>query len=267
MRGCPGFHRLVALPVLFVLLFAGAINASGAVRQFDTRYYTIIYDETGEYTAGEIAKFCDEIYENLMAEYDSFTDDPRVVCIVNDAVDMANGYAIYYQNTITIYATNADFELRGQTNWLKNVFVHEMAHMIALKKAAKGPVNFISLGGAKYNDNPDMSIDIALYHLSQPAWFSEGCAQFGAHSFGSDSWDSHRDMLLRAAWLNGNILSIDDMSVLPGKTSLDAELVYNQGYDLVRYISETYGREKVRALNNSLTVYDFNGTIKDVTSA
>lgn len=249
---------------LAVFLLALASGASGAVQQVETKYFTIVYDENGEYTAGEIAKFCDEIYENLMSRYDSFTDDPRVLCVVNDAMDLANGFAIYFQNTITIYATNMDYELRGQTNWLRNVFVHEMTHMIALKKAAKGPVNFISLGGGKYNDNPDLEVDVAWYHLSQPGWFSEGTAQVGAESFGSEHWDSHRAMLLRSAWFEDKLLTIGEMSSLAGKGSFDAEMLYNQGYSMVRFIKETYGYDRVVDMNNTSGFFDFNPTIKRV---
>ena len=226
-----------------ILLAAALIGCFGvdtamAINQIETKYFTIIYDENGEYTAGEIAKFCDDIYEKLMAQYDSFTDDPQVTCIVNDAVDLANGYALYFQNTITIFATNMDYELRGQSSWLRNVFVHEMTHMITLKRAAKGPVNFVALGGGKYNDNPDLSVDVAFYHLSQPAWFSEGVAQLGAETFGSETWDTHRDMLLRTAWYENSLLTREEMEVLEGKTQIGAEEVYNQGYSLVKYIRE-----------------------------
>jgi len=246
-----------------ILLFLTPYNAL-ALNQINTKYYTIVYDENGEYTAGEIAKFCDEIYEQLMVRYDSFTDDPRVICIVNDAIDMANGFAQYYQNTITIFATNMDFELRGQSNWLKNVFVHEMTHLIALKKASKGPINFVGLNIGKYNDNPDMSVSVALYHLSQPAWFSEGTAQVGAESYGSEQWDTHRDMLLRTAWYEESLLTIDEMSVLSGKNGMDAEMVYNQGYSLVKYIKEKYGYDKVMQLNNECGIFDFDPTIKKI---
>ena len=225
--------KQIITALCFVLMFVITPLSAVAVQQLDTTYFTIIYEESGEYTAGEIAKFCDEVYEKLMARYNSFTDDPRVLCIVNDAVDLSTGYAVYFQNTITIYATNMDFELRGQTNWLKNVFVHEMTHMIALKKAAKGPVNFISIGGGKYNDNPDVNVDIVLYHLSQPGWFYEGSAQLGAESFGSEHWDTHRDMLLRSAWMENSLLTLDEMSSLSGKKAVDAEMVYNQGYSIL----------------------------------
>lgn len=250
--------------MLFILLFVVTSHSAIAVEQLQTKYFTIIYDEGGEFTAGEISKFCDDVYEKLMALYNSFTDDPRVLCIVNDAVDLATGYAIYFQNTITVYATNMDFELRGQTNWLKNVFVHEMTHMIALKKAAKGPVNFVSLGVGKYNDNPDLNVDVLFYHLSQPAWFTEGTAQVGAESFGSEHRDTHREMLLRSAWLENSLLSFEEMSTLLGKKSISGEMVYNQGYSMVRYIKEKYSYDKIIELNNTSGYFDFNPTIKRI---
>ncbi len=250
---------------LFVLagMFCG-VGRAHAVSQIQTRYYTIVYEPSGEYVAGEIARFCDDIYEKLMSRYKAFNGDPRVTCIVTDEADFANGYAQYFQNTITIYATTMDFELRGQSNWLRNVFVHEMTHMIALKQAAKGPINFIMLGAGKYDENPDFDISLALYHLSQPAWFSEGTAQVGAESFGAERWDTHRDMLLRSAWYDSSLLDLDDMSVLSGKKGMDAELVYNQGYSLSRYIKETYGYDKLVRLNNVWTWTDFNTTVEKV---
>ncbi len=250
------------LAILF--MWVAVPQSAAAVNQIETNYYTILYDEDGEYTAGVIAGFCDEIYEKIMARYQAFSDDPRVMCIVNDAVDLANGYAIHYENSITIYATNMDFELRGQSNWLRNVFVHEMTHLISLKKAAKGPVNYISIGGGQYNENPDTEADILLHHLSMPAWFYEGSAQLGAETFGSETWDSHRDMLLRSSWLDGSLLSLDEMAGLPGKKTIDGEMVYNQGYALVRFIREKYGYEKIVEMNNECAYYNFNSTIKRV---
>ncbi|MFC1574340.1 hypothetical protein ACFL30_04075, partial [Candidatus Latescibacterota bacterium] len=251
---------LVAIVCAF-FVFPQIVNALNSI---NTKYYTIIYDHNGEYTAGEIAKFCDDVYEKLAATYNAFADNPRVTCLVNDAVDLANGYAIYYQNTITIYATNMDFELRGQSNWLRNVFVHEMTHMISLQKAARGPINYLFIGGGKYNDNPDLSVNIALHHLSQPAWFSEGSAQVGAVTYGDEQWDTHRDMLLRSAWKEQSLLTFDEMTVLSGKKGMDAELVYNQGFSMVQYIKDRYGYDKVVELNNAAGFFDFNPTVKRV---
>lgn len=247
-----------------ILLVIGlSVNVANAAQQIETRYFSILYDESGEFTAGEISKFCDDVYENLMSQFDAFDDNPRVVCIVNDAVDLANGYAIYFQNTITIYATSMDYELRGQSNWLRNVFVHEMTHMVALKKASKGPINYLNISGGKYNENPDLSVNAYLYHLSQPNWFSEGVAQLGAETYGSDRWDTHRDMLIRAAWKEDALLSFDEMAVLSGRTGMESEMVYNQGYALLRYMRDTYGYDTIVDINNTGALFDFKPLIKE----
>ena len=124
-----GFIRTLLFIASAACIIASAPGPADAVSQIQTRYYTIVYEPGGEYIAGEIAHFCDEIYEKLLARYRSFNGDPRVTCIVTDDADFANGFAQYFQNTITIYATSMDFELRGQSNWLRNVFVHEMTHI------------------------------------------------------------------------------------------------------------------------------------------
>ncbi|MFA6471656.1 MAG: hypothetical protein WCU00_06405 [Candidatus Latescibacterota bacterium] len=250
--------------LLAIAFFLVSPYRAAAANQINTKYYTIVYEDECSFTAGEIAKFCDEIYEKLMARYHSFNSDPRVTCIVTDEADYANGYAMYFQNTITIYATSMDFELRGQSNWLRNVFVHEMTHMIALKKASKGPINFVLLNAAKYNKNPDFDISLALYHLSQPLWFVEGSAQVGAESYGDECWDTHREMVLRSAWYENSLLSLDDMTVLSGKDGMNAEMVYNQGYSMVRYLKDKYGYEKVVKLNNTKNIMDFNPVMEKV---
>lgn len=257
-------RTFLLIAAIAAFIAAASYRSSEAVSQIQTRYYTIVYEPGGEYIAGEIAHFCDEIYEKLLARYRSFNGDPRVTCIVTDDADFANGYAQYFQNTITIYATSMDFELRGQSNWLRNVFVHEMTHMIALKKAAMGPVNFMLLGAGKYDENPDFDMTLILSHLSQPAWFSEGTAQTGAETYGADRWDTHRDMLLRTAWNEGSLLSYERMSTLDGMKGMDAEMVYNQGYSLVRYIKDKYGYDALVRLNNTRTLTDFDPTIERV---
>ncbi|MDP2983906.1 MAG: hypothetical protein Q8O92_11315 [Candidatus Latescibacter sp.] len=263
-----GFKFYLVVVFLMIILFCfGFARQAAAVNQIDTKYYTIVYEDECAFTAGEIAKFCDDIYEKLMARYHAFNSNPRVTCIVTDEADYANGYALYFQNTITIYATSMDFELRGQSNWLRNVFVHEMTHMIALQKAAKGPVNFVLLNAGKFNQNPDFDITLALYHLSQPLWFVEGSAQAGAESYGAERWDTHREMLLRSAWYENSLLSLDEMTVLSGKDGMNSEMVYNQGYSLVRFLKDKYGYDKVVKLNNTKNIMDFDPVMEKVLGA
>ena len=57
---------------------------------------------------------------------------------MRDTDDYANGAAYYYQNTIELWATSLDFELRGTSEWLSNVLTHELTHILSLRTAREG---------------------------------------------------------------------------------------------------------------------------------
>ena len=57
--------------------------------------------------------------------------------------------------------------------------------------------------------------------------------------------------------MENNLLTLDEMAVLTGKTGDESEMVYNQGYSLVRYIKDTYGYAKVTEINNTCGIFQF----------
>ncbi|MCX6137074.1 MAG: biopolymer transporter Tol, partial [Ignavibacteriales bacterium] len=88
-----------------------------------------------------------------------------------------------------------------------------------------------------------------------PSWFAEGTAQYNRPEIGYDSWDTHRDMILRMYALENKMLTWSEMGVF-GKTSLGNESSYNAGFALVKYISETYGKDVVVRIAKSLSSPD-----------
>jgi WD40 repeat protein len=100
-----------------------------------------------------------------------------------------------------------------------------------------------------------------------PAWFAEGVAQYQVPGLGYDTWDSHRDMILRTATLDDKLLSYNEMGVF-GDNTLRNEKSYNHGYAFVRYLGENYGSEVVRQITRnmrSFTRYSIDGAIKKAT--
>ncbi|MDD5089093.1 MAG: hypothetical protein PHI18_09910, partial [bacterium] len=87
---------------------------------------------------------------------------------------------------------------------------------------------------------PNRLVSWPLPSVTVPGWLAEGTAQFQFDGSGYDYWDSHRDMLLRQAVLSNRLLSFEDMGYF-GKTSLESEGVYNQGFSLTKYITERSG--------------------------
>lgn len=230
-------------------------------RVHDSEHFQIYFHQGAERTAREIALIAEEIYQPITSVYD-YKPDSKVRIIVRDHDDYSNGGAYYYDNKILIWATALDFDLRGTHNWLRNVVTHEFTHLIQLGASRKGPrwLPAIYLQWIEYEEEkrPDVLYGypnvLASYPIPGtiiPPWFAEGCSQTQKPDLGYDYWDSHRDMLLRMRVLEGELLSYTEMGYY-GKTSLNAESVYNQGYSLVLYIVHRWGLETLQELSKDM---------------
>ena len=66
-----------------------------------------------EGTARRVAETC-EVFPTLAAAYNYYDDFRTIHVLVLDTSDqLGNGWADYYSNTMAIWATNLDMELRG----------------------------------------------------------------------------------------------------------------------------------------------------------
>ena len=71
-----------------------------------------------------------------------------------------------------------------------------------------------------------------------PLWFTEGLAEFW-----STKWDNQAEMLLRDAVLNGYIVPLSEMDRILGTF-----LMYKEGQNILEYIAQKYGEEKILLL-------------------
>lgn len=242
------------------------LRTSGA-KVIRTRYFNI-YFSIAEKTARHIADFCDDVLSNLMRHYPTFVDRIAPIhVVVDDQADfLGNAYAIYSRNYIHFWTNPIDWEIRGTSDWVRNVFVHELAHIVTLKAAHKGwPFQIGLINTSRANENPDFSFTLGLYHLAVSAGFAEGIAQWEAAQYGDDHWDTHRDMLLRMASLENDLLSLSDMGQLGGKGNFYGEMVYNQGYAMIDYIGDRFGPGAVRQIFEHKPIVNFNSSLKKAT--
>ncbi len=247
------------------LFLAGAAQAQ--IKTIVTDHFRVHYTSGAEGTARRVAETCEEVFPTLAAAYDYYDDFRTIHVIVLDNSDvLGNGWANYYSNTMAIWATSLDFELRGSHDWIKNVVAHELTHIITLNKARKKwPFQFALLTVSRFDSNPDITFQFPLYHLNAPRGWTEGIAQYGAQKFGYDSWDSHRDMLLRMAVLEDDLLSWEEMGTVWDRMGkFYGEFVYNQGYAMMVYIHQQYGAEKVDELTHQIGSMSFEPAIRRV---
>ncbi|OQX96070.1 hypothetical protein B6I21_02155, partial [candidate division KSB1 bacterium 4572_119] len=216
----------------------------------NTDHFQVHYHNGAERTAGLVAKIAEDIYAPVTSLYE-YEPDGKIHFIIRDHDDYSNGAAFYYDNKVEIWASPMDFVLRGTHNWLRNVVTHEFVHMISLgaarKMTRKIPALYVQYMGYEPEKNPYvlygfpnriLSYPIAL--TTVPNWLAEGVAQYQLPPLCYDNWDTHRDMILRTAVLENNMLSFREMGVF-GRNSLGNEKLYNHGVALVKYIANNYG--------------------------
>jgi Tol biopolymer transport system component len=228
----------------------------------ETKHFYVHYHNGAERTANSVADICEEIYGPITSLY-NYEPNDKVSFIVNDESDLSNGATDYYGNRIEIEAASLDFDLRGTHNWLRNVITHEFTHICqvqsSMKFSRKVPSIYLQILDYENERRPDVlyvyPVIIVSYPISGigvPSWYAEGTAQYQRQQMGYDNWDSHRDMILRMRTLGDNLLSWNDMGQFASVTTYKAESIYNQGFALVRYISEKYGEDKLKELSRCM---------------
>jgi Tol biopolymer transport system component len=228
----------------------------------ETKHFFVHFHDGEERTAQVVARVAEDIYGPVTSLY-HHEPDQKVNFVIKDYDDFSNGGAYFFDNKIEIWASALDFDLRGSHNWLRNVVTHEFTHVVQIQTSMKFgrhvPAIYLQWLGYQAERRTDVlygypnvivSYPISGYDL--PSWLAEGIAQFNRKELHYDSWDSHRDMILRMYALDGNMLTWNEMSVF-GKTSLGNESSYNAGFAFVHYIAERYGDDKLEKISRSLT--------------
>jgi len=250
----------VAGLLLLSIPIAGQNHPELEWRILETEHFRVLYHDGLESTAQRAAGIGEAAWDAVTELYDYRPDGP-VRIILKDYDDYANGAAYFYHDAIEIWTSplEHDFEMRGTSDWLRNVITHEFVHIISLGAARKGsqrvPALFAEYFGYKGEENRDDILTGAPNLLSVapvantvvPMWFAEGVAQYQTRTVHHDRWDSHRDMILRTAVLDSTLLSLEDMGVF-GKRGFGNEFVYDHGYGFVRYIADTYGDSALPAI-------------------
>ncbi len=230
-------------------------------RTIETAHFYVDYHQGEERTAQTVAKIAEEIYGPVTSLY-HHQPSQKVSLVLWDTDDYANGATYFYDNKIDIWASSLDFALRGTHNWLRNVITHEFTHDVQMQTAMKFgrrfPAIYLQWLGYEAERRPDVLYGypnvVVSYPVSGiviPAWFAEGVAQYNVPNLDYDTWDTHRDMILRMYVLDNHMLTLDEMGGF-GKTSLGNESTYNAGFAFVHYLAGKYGPEVLLKLSEAM---------------
>jgi WD40 repeat protein len=243
---------------------------------FESEHFVYHYHDGTEQTARMVMKVAEEMYPHVTDLYD-YEPATKTQIVIQDTDDYANGGAYYFENKILLWASPLQFDLRGNHNWIRNVFTHEFSHIVSLGKAMKFPITFPAayiqiLDREKpYKDNIIMEYPkgigaMPVANVVVPMWWAEGVAQYQFAESTGDLWDSHRDMLLRDRALHGTLFSWNEAAYFD-KKGTGNESVYNTGYAFVRYLSHTYGpsvNRRIAETASSARYWSFNRVFRSV---
>jgi hypothetical protein len=210
----------------------------------ETEHFIIYWYPEVEFTARALLKVAEDIYEHD-SKLHNFDVKDKINVVILDTEDYANGFAAHNFNWITLWASHLYYDSRGRVDWIADVFSHELGHIISLKTASVFRENIIGLllGASDSSDLYAFDVGISAFIGTEmlPTWMIEGVAQYNSMTYGADFYDTHREMLVRAAVIDDNLLTMDQMDIIYDKNSLQAEMVYNQGFSMNAFIGESWG--------------------------
>ena len=237
----------------------------------ESDHFLVHFQEGNQESALAISAIAEEIHGPVTSLY-NYTPPEKTSIVLRDREDISNGAAYYFDNKIDIWLPSLDTPFRGTHSWFSNVIMHEYTHIIQLGASMKRnhKIPAIYLQWLSYEDirRPDVLygfpkgiITLPFATVSIPAWFAEGTAQFQREEVYHDFWDTHRDMLLRTRILSETQLGLDEMGFFTSKTSLERELVYNQGFSFTKYLTEKFGESVIADLTRQ-SANQRNGNFK-----
>jgi hypothetical protein len=240
---------ILLAPALAFAAFYG--NQSGINwKSAETEHFLAHYPAEHRERAARATEIAESVYDSIANRYKIKL--PSKVNLVFDNALYSNGEANPVYNMMRISLTNWDFKIRGSHSWMRDVVSHEFSHLASMQHGSKTPFPWIQ--GLQisrtdfYNERQQINLAAYIPFMVQPFWFAEGTAQFESYRMGFDHWDTHRDMLLRTAFLENKVLPLEFMEDF-SEQALEAELgPYTQGFDMVRYIAETYGENAIPQL-------------------
>jgi len=188
-------------------------------QEISTPHFKIHYYQGFDQLAKLAARVAEEGFEKITADL-GVAPQEKISLIINED-EFWNGFAEPARNRIVL---DPRFALEAPIG-INRFLLHEMTHIF----------NFLAVQRGLFGSNLFKSAGL-------PAWFAEGLAQYEA-----EYWASENDRMLRLHLLNRSLLTPAERNAFTALSGKGSE-GYNEGYALVKFIFESYGREKLPEL-------------------
>jgi hypothetical protein len=238
----------LTLSIIFILIFQGAIHAypSQHWRHIKADGFIVSYNEETVSRVDEVIRIAQETALTVGAYFGHEITSEPIAIALSDHYDDTQGETYFRHDLIRLDIRKTELSLfRGETEQLRTLISHELAHLYSLRLIKSKW--YLNAGVNMASDDSIGWLYTSSANTFIPQWFIEGIAQMGSYQFKADFRDPYREMLLRDAFMNNRLLSPDRMAIFEG-TSREYELVYNQGFDFMLFLSDRYGDGSMKSL-------------------
>jgi hypothetical protein len=245
--GVPGRRVLFTLLFLLCPVLSGFSFPANSWRHLASPHYVISYNDRTAHLSKRAAGIAEGVYASLTDYFGLLGMGRKISIVLSDQSDDPNGATAIRDPWVSVDCRKTESLFRGETDWLRTVLSHELSHAFSLRVLNPPVVVGTSIGISSSAEN--FSVEATHYWGTNtvPEWFIEGIAQMGSYHFKADFRDPIREMILRDVLLNDRLLTIPEMARFEG-SSLDYELVYNQGFSFMLYLEATYAEVSMKRL-------------------
>ena len=233
---------------LILMLFAAPsfakFDPSFIWTTLETPHFLIHYHQGGEALAQKTAQIAEDVHGRLAPRI-KWSPKEKTQVVLVDAMDEANGMTtVIPYNIMVLLLTQPvgepGFGTTPYEDWMRMLITHEYTHVLQLDMVTGG------LGGAMQPIFGRFYFPNAL----QPIWLIEGLAVYEEteQTSGGRGRSAGADMVLRMATLEGPFPTLSQMSVFPDSWP-QGDVPYLFGGSFIRFIADTYGREKLADLS------------------
>ena len=229
------FKRVTILAFLISLLFPFLSSAQFNHpelnwRVIETPHFLVHYHQEEENFARDVARIAEEVYIPLSQDI-GYHPLKKIPIVIENYNDTTGGYTSTLTGKIVIQAQSDTAQTSGNLSWPREVIAHELTH--ALSFAAIGESIF--------------PLRRMIASLVLPMWFIEGLAEYEG-----EQWTSLKKMWVSDEAYHKRIMSEGDLGAFYFFNGWGRTSGYYQSDSFVRYIFETYGRDKIHLIFDNL---------------
>ncbi len=189
-------------------------------------HFSVYYHQGEESFAQKIVNFAEEVYPRITTDL-GYKPTSKTPIIIKNYDDTSGGYTSLLEGKIVIQAQSDPFSSSGDLYWAREVIAHEFTHIVTFAAIEESLFPLRRL----------------MANLILPMWFIEGLAEYEG-----EEWHSLKEMVVSDEASEEEIFKKLDLGAFYFFDGWGRLSGYYQSESFVRYIFNTYGKDKIAAI-------------------